>query len=73
MKEKHLLIAVLLLLVSNIFCVIGWNCSINDTAKYYNYYKATEKFLDELDQHYDWVDAFDPYEYYDAVDKIKKG
>ena len=73
MKQKQLLIAVLVLLVSNIFCILGWNSSINDKVKYHNYYNVTEKFLDELDQHYDWVDAFDPQEYYDAVEKIREG
>ena len=71
MKQKSLFYAVLVLLASNIFCIAGWNKSINDTALYYNYYKATESFLDELDQHYDWVDAFDPEAYYDAVEQIK--
>ena len=71
MKKKILLVAIFILLISNFICLIGWNNSINNTAKYYNYYNATEKFLDELDQHYDWVDAFDPQEYYEAVDNIR--
>jgi uncharacterized protein YxeA len=28
--------------------------------------KATEDLLDTLDNHYDWVDAFDPQEYYES-------
>ena len=34
------------------------------------YNKATEELLDTLDNQYDWVDAFDPYEYYDSRAKL---
>lgn len=37
---------------------------------YENYYDATEALLDTLDNHYDWVDAFDPEEYYTSIEKI---
>lgn len=33
---------------------------------YDSYNKATEDLLDTLDNHYNWVDAFDPQEYYDS-------
>ena len=72
MKQKSLIFAVLVLLVSNVFCIVGWNKSMNQVDVYHEYYKATEDFLDELDQHYDWVDAFDPYDYYEAIDKLRK-
>ena len=34
------------------------------------YNKATEELLDTLDAQYDWVDAFDPYDYYDSRAKL---
>ena len=34
------------------------------------YNKATEELLDTLDNHYDWVDAFDPYDYYESRAKL---
>lgn len=42
-----------------------------DLIKAYDgYYKANEALLDTLDNHYDWVDAFDPYDYYEAKSKL---
>ena len=34
------------------------------------YNKAAEELLDTLDSQYDWVDAFDPYDYYDSRAKL---
>ena len=34
------------------------------------YNKATEELLDTLDNQYDWVDAFDPYGYYESRAKL---
>ncbi len=34
------------------------------------YNKATEELLDTLDNQYDWVDTFDPYEYYESRAKL---
>ncbi len=34
------------------------------------YNKHTEDLLDTLNTHYDWVDAFDPYEYYESRAKL---
>ena len=72
MKQKSLVIAVIVLLVMNVVTVIGWSKSMNQVDEYHQYYMATEDFLDELDQHYDWVDAFDPQNYYDAISKLRK-
>ena len=42
-----------------------------DLIKAYDgYYKANEALLDTLDNHYDWVDTFDPYDYYEAKSKL---
>ena len=71
MKQKSLVIAVIVLLVINVVTIIGWSKSMNQVDEYHQYYVATEDFLDELDQHYDWVDAFDPQDYYDAASKLR--
>ena len=64
MKTKLLWAAIVLLLVANMVSYYKLN-------QYKDYYQATEKFLDELDVEYDWVDAFDPQDYYDAASKLR--
>ena len=71
MKQKSLLLAVLVLLVSNMFCIAGWNSSMNQIDKYHYYYKSTEALLDILENEYNWIDAIDNYEYYDAASKLR--
>ena len=34
------------------------------------YNKHTEELLDTLNSEYDWVDAFDPYDYYESRAKL---
>ena len=63
MKTKLLWAAIVLLLVANMVSYYRIN-------QYKDYYQATEKFLDELDVEYDWVDAFDPQDYYDAASEL---
>lgn len=70
MKQKSLLFAVLALLVSNVLCIAGWNSSMDQVDKYYYYYKSTEALLDTLENKYNWVDAVDNYEYYDAASQL---
>ena len=41
---------------------------------YEDYYKSTEALLDTLEDHYNWVDAHDPQDYYmskEILNKIK--
>ena len=71
MKQKSLLLAVLVLLVSNVLCIAGWNSSMNQVDKYHYYYKSTEALLDTLENEYNWIDAIDSYEYYDAASKLR--
>ena len=71
MKDNKLLFAVLVLLVSNIFCVVGWNRTIHQVDKYHYYYKSTEALLDTLENEYNWIDAIDNWEYYDAASKLR--
>ena len=41
------------------------NTRVNNLLSAYNSYnKATEDLLDTLDNEYDWVDAFDPQDYF---------
>lgn len=72
MKQKNLAIAVIALLVMNIVTILGWSKSMSQVDEYHHYYVATEDLLDELAQHYDWDDAFDPQDYYDAASKLGK-
>ena len=72
MKQKSLVIAVIVLLVMNVVTVIGWSKSMNQVDEYHYYYKSTEALLDTLENHYEWVDAIDSYEYYDATSKLRK-
>ena len=72
MKQKNLVIAVIVLLVMNVVTVIGWSKSMNQVDEYHYYYKSTEALLDTLENHYEWVDAIDSYEYYDATSKLRK-
>ena len=71
MTDKKLLLAVLVLLVSNMFCIAGWNSSMDQVDKYHYYYKSTEALLDTLENEYNWIDAIDNYEYYDAASKLR--
>lgn len=71
MKDKKLFYVVLVLLITNMFCILGWSKSMDQVDTLHEYYVATENFLDELDKHYDWVDAFDPEAYYEAHQKVE--
>lgn len=47
------------------------NTRVNNLLSAYNSYnKATEGLLDTLDNEYDWVDAFDPQDYYESRAKL---
>ena len=72
MKQKSLVYAVVVLLVCNVITLIGWGKSMKQVGKYQCYYKSTETLLDTLENEYNWIDAIDNYEYYDAVSKLNK-
>jgi uncharacterized membrane protein len=65
MKIKLLWAAIVLLLVVNMV-------SYYKIQEYKDYHQAAEKLLDKLDVEYDWVDAFDPQDYYEAASKLRK-
>jgi hypothetical protein len=71
MKQKSLIYAVLVLLVCNVMTIIGWSKSVNQVDKYHYYYKSTEALLDTLENEYNWIDAIDNWEYYDAASKLR--
>ena len=48
--------------------VANYNTELIKAYDAYN--KATEELLDTLDSQYDWVDAFDPYDYYESRAKL---
>ena len=65
------------------FAAIGACCAVflvcqNTTVREKNelidaydaYNKHTEEFIDTLDAQYDWVDAFDTYDYYESRAKL---
>jgi uncharacterized lipoprotein NlpE involved in copper resistance len=70
MKQKTLIWAVVVLLVMNVFTLIGWNKSMDDVQAYHQYYMGAEELLDTLENHYNWIDAIDNDAYYDAVSEL---
>lgn len=46
------------------------NTNNNLLSAYNSYNKATEDLLDSLDNEYNWVDAYDPQEYYESRAKL---
>ena len=70
MKKMYLLAAVLLLLATN--AVSLWSLDNANKRKVLleNYYKGAEELLDTLENHYNWIDAVDNYNYHDAVSKL---
>ena len=68
----------LCLLVAMVASEAGFMVCQNTTVKqqsnlieaYDAYNKATEELLDTLNNQYDWVDAFDPCDYYESRTKL---
>lgn len=54
--------------------VAGHSIATSESVEYLEAYdaynKATEELLDTLNNQYDWVDAFDPQEYYESREKL---
>lgn len=66
--KKNTLIAVLVLVVLILAGATLYQSERLNAHK--EYYKATENLLDTLENHYNWVDAFDPQDYYGAVNRL---
>ena len=72
MKKDLLLILPCVLSIMAIGFIFGiWYSDIDRVQPYRDYYDATESVLDTLDHYYNWVDGFDPYEYYEARENLK--
>ena len=73
---KKILIICILSIILGIIAgfVAGHSVATSELVKYLEAYdaynKATEELLDTLDNQYDWVDAFDPCNYYDSRAKL---
>ena len=72
MKKDLLLILPCVLSIMAIGFTFGiWYSDINKVQPYRDYYNATETLLDTLENDCNWVDRFDPYEYYEARENLK--
>lgn len=69
---KYLAVLAVLAIAAGLTSGVCYKCNryrqIIDS--YRDYYKATEELLDTLEQRYNWVDGYDPYDYYEAVDNL---
>ena len=70
MKKIETFIVVLLSCLVVLLTGININFS-NKIEKYVEYYEATETLLDTLEYHDNWVDKFDPVDYYEAREALK--
>lgn len=71
MKEDLIIIPCVLIIMFIGFVAGVWYSDINKVQPYIDYYNATEALLDTLDNDCNWVDRFDPYEYYEALENLK--
>mgnify|MGYP003604156157 CR=1 FL=1 len=75
MKKTFLLcLLVAMVVASEAGFMVCQNTTVKQQSKlieaYDAYNKHTEELLDTLDSEYDWVDAFDPQEYYESREKL---
>lgn len=73
--KKTLIIYILSIILGMIVgFVAGHSVATSESVKYLEAYdaynKATEELLDTLDSQYNWIDAFDPCDYYDSRAKL---
>ena len=64
----------LVLIVVAAFCTgfkAGQPNNLQLLESYRMYYTASEALLDTLNSEYNWVDAFDPEDYYEAVSNLQ--
>lgn len=67
--KKNCIIAVLVLVVLALAGVTLYQSE--RIVAYQEYYEGAEELLDTLENHFNWVDRFDPYNYYEAVEDLK--
>lgn len=73
--KKTLIIYILSIILGMIVgFVAGHSVATSESVKYLEAYdaynKATEELLDTLENQYNWIDAFDPCDYYDSRAKL---
>ena len=74
MKKTFFLCSLAAIVASEAGFMVCQNTTVKQQSKlieaYDAYNKHTEQLLDTLDSEYDWVDAFDPQEYYESKEKL---
>lgn len=74
MKKNIILCIASIILGAIAGFVAGHSVATSESVEYLKaydaYYKHTEELLDTLNSEYDWVDAFDPQEYYESREKL---
>ena len=74
MKKNIILCIASIILGAIAGFVAGHSVATSESVEYLEAYdaynKATEELLDTLNSEYDWVDAFDPQEYYESREKL---
>lgn len=74
MKKTITIYSLSIILGMIVGLVAGHSVATSESAKYLeayeSYYKTTEELLDTLESKYNWVDAFDPCDYYDSRAKL---
>lgn len=74
MKKTITIYSLSIILGMIVGLVAGHSTAATESAKcleaYKSYNKATEELLDTLESKYNWVDAFDPCDYYDSRAKL---
>ena len=74
MKKNIILCIASIILGAIAGFVAGHSVATSESVEYLEAYDAynkhTEELLDTLNSEYDWVDAFDPQEYYESRTKL---
>ena len=74
MKKIFLLCSLVAMVASEAGFMVCQNTTVKQQSNlieaYDAYNKHTEELLDTLNSEYDWVDAFDPQEYYESREKL---
>lgn len=74
MKKTFLLCLLVAMVASKAGFMVCQNTTVKQQSNlieaYDAYNKHTEELLDTLNSEYDWVDAFDPQEYYESREKL---
>lgn len=71
---KKYTISFLVVCLCSLSFFVGYQMTNHNDLKlieaYDNYNKSTEELLDTLDSEYNWVDSFDPQDYYESREAL---